>query len=321
MFSMSGWKLELNRGIFPSSDNLDGWYLKTTYSKAYFNDGLNLNSLNFIITYKELNNPLSINRKGERLELYDSAGYLRDWVTIGNMEGSEISECPLEWSISSAYGWQGEVFWYFDSSPTFNVQFDTVGIYGWIEGYVKDSTGTPVDSAKVVYDETGLFVMPQDIYVLTDSTGFYRFRNISRITYITVKKSGYRDSTFSVQIWPDSTVSVNFELHKTVTSVSDNSISLMNFNLSQNYPNPFNPETTIKYTINAGSKGSVPVSLKIYNILGEVVTILVNQNKTTGEYQVKFNGIVGGKTFPSGIYFYRLKAGGFFQTKKMILLR
>ena len=92
------------------------------------------------------------------------------------------------------------------------------------------------------------------------------------------------------------------------------------YKLSQNYPNPFNPTTKIKYTIPKHSK----VVLKIYDVLGKEVETLVNEEKTTGIYEVKFNA----KNLTSGVYFYKLKAtpiggqaGEFIQTKKMLLLK
>jgi photosystem II stability/assembly factor-like uncharacterized protein len=85
------------------------------------------------------------------------------------------------------------------------------------------------------------------------------------------------------------------------------------FSLSQNYPNPFNPSTSMQYTI--GSRQFV--SLKVYDLLGREVATLVNEEKPAGEYEVEFDG----SNFPSGIYFYQLKAGDFVQTKKMILMK
>jgi Secretion system C-terminal sorting domain len=85
------------------------------------------------------------------------------------------------------------------------------------------------------------------------------------------------------------------------------------FELSQNYPNPFNPDTKIEYKItNAGF-----VSLKVYEILGRVAAILVNEVKQPGNYEVQFDG----DKFPSGIYFYRLNAGNYSEIKKMVLMR
>jgi Leucine-rich repeat (LRR) protein len=85
------------------------------------------------------------------------------------------------------------------------------------------------------------------------------------------------------------------------------------FNLSQNYPNPFNPSTTIKFGLPKESE----VSLAIYNILGQRVTQLVNQQLKAGYHEAVFNN----SNYSSGIYFYRLQAGDFVETKKMILLK
>src|SRR5690606_17216972 len=83
--------------------------------------------------------------------------------------------------------------------------------------------------------------------------------------------------------------------------------------LYQSFPNPFNPETTIRFSLPHGSI----TSLKIYDILGREIASLINEYKTAGNYSVKFNG----SKFASGIYFYRLQAGSFTETKKMILMR
>jgi hypothetical protein len=100
------------------------------------------------------------------------------------------------------------------------------------------------------------------------------------------------------------------------------------FSLEQNYPNPFNPTTKIKYTIPAStlnlfSKGEGTfVTLKVYDILGNEVATLVNEEQTPGVYEVEFNvAQVSRPEITSGIYFYQLRTGEFNQTKKMILLK
>ena len=85
------------------------------------------------------------------------------------------------------------------------------------------------------------------------------------------------------------------------------------FLLSQNYPNPFNPSTTISYHLPVNSF----VSLKVYNVLGNEVATLVNEQKQAGKYQINFNA----SDLGSGVYFYTLKAGESVQSKKMILLK
>ncbi len=96
------------------------------------------------------------------------------------------------------------------------------------------------------------------------------------------------------------------------------------FELSQNYPNPFNPTTSIKFTLPARKDGgaSLNASLTIYNVLGEKVRTLVDEPMSPGVHQRIWDGKDGqGNEVASGVYFYRLKAGEFSQTKKMVLLK
>jgi photosystem II stability/assembly factor-like uncharacterized protein len=86
-----------------------------------------------------------------------------------------------------------------------------------------------------------------------------------------------------------------------------------NFALFQNYPNPWNPSTNIKYSIPKAS----PVSIKVYGIPGDEIETLVNENKPAGNYELTFNAA----NLPSGVYFYRIQAGSFVETKKMTLLK
>lgn len=89
--------------------------------------------------------------------------------------------------------------------------------------------------------------------------------------------------------------------------------------LSQNYPNPFNPSTTISYQIPSSSF----VTLKVYDVLGNEVAVLVNEWKEAGRYNYEFGSATGGRNYelPSGVYFYQLKSGEFTDTKKFILLK
>jgi hypothetical protein len=87
----------------------------------------------------------------------------------------------------------------------------------------------------------------------------------------------------------------------------------VDYALHQNYPNPFNPTTIITYSVPYKSN----VELKVYNSLGAEVELLANEPKESGTHKVEFDATV----LPSGIYFYRLYAGEFFETKKMVLIR
>ena len=89
--------------------------------------------------------------------------------------------------------------------------------------------------------------------------------------------------------------------------------ALSGFSLEQNYPNPFNPSTTIRYEIPEQSL----VTIKVYDILSNEITTLVNEENQSGNYEVEFNA----SGLSSGIYFYTLSTGNFFSTKRMILLK
>ena len=85
------------------------------------------------------------------------------------------------------------------------------------------------------------------------------------------------------------------------------------FELRQNFPNPFNPSTTINFAIPT----NVNVQMKVYNLLGQEMQTLLNENKPAGYYTLNWDG----SRFPSGTYFYRIIAGDFFQTNKMVLVK
>ena len=103
-------------------------------------------------------------------------------------------------------------------------------------------------------------------------------------------------------------------IYVNVTEVSEGKIfSIRDYQLLQNYPNPFNPSTLINFEIPKQSN----VLLKVYDILGNEVAILINEEKIEGSYQVVFDA----SALSNGVYFYRLQAGDFLQTKKMILLK
>jgi len=110
-----------------------------------------------------------------------------------------------------------------------------------------------------------------------------------------------------------------------IASVWDNLLKLEKFNneseqivikefrLYQNFPNPFNPTTIMKFEIPLDSY----VTLRVYDILGNEITTLINEEKTTGAYEVNFDA----RSFSSGIYFYTISAGSFRTTKKMLLVK
>ncbi len=112
------------------------------------------------------------------------------------------------------------------------------------------------------------------------------------------------------------TLDANTITRPVVTAV-ENDVVPQAFSLDQNYPNPFNPSTKIQYT--TGNAGLV--SLKVYDVLGHEVATLVNNNQEAGSYTVPFNTSEAKLNLSSGVYFYRLEAGSFVSTKKLILMK
>jgi len=101
--------------------------------------------------------------------------------------------------------------------------------------------------------------------------------------------------------------------YMTFTSVTNDKLNPVSFNLQQNYPNPFNPSTTINYSLpQAGN-----ISLTVYNAIGSKVATLVNEYKPAGNYSIQFNG----SNLASGIYLYTLESGTFSAVKKLILMK
>ena len=164
------------------------------------------------------------------------------------------------------------------------------------------------------------FVFDTTVFVGTCYQGVYIWNNDERswnniseglaslkISSLAVSGSYLLAGTYDGGVW-------RRPLSEMITSLENTSMALPNqFALNQNYPNPFNPSTVISYQLPVNSD----VTLKIYDVLGKEVTTLVNEDKPAGSYQIDFNA--GGLS--SGIYFYRLQAGDFVQTRKMILLK
>jgi hypothetical protein len=98
-----------------------------------------------------------------------------------------------------------------------------------------------------------------------------------------------------------------------VSSSAHDNAKVSSATLNQNYPNPFNPSTTIKYELPKASD----VRLAVYDLLGREVSVLVNERRDAGVHEVKFDG----DGISNGVYFYRLTAGNFVQTRKLLLLK
>lgn len=139
----------------------------------------------------------------------------------------------------------------------------------------------------------------------TDANGNFSLRTGLNIEAIAVTATDYWGNTS------------NFARLNIVTDVEDEKQIPTEFTLEQNYPNPFNPSTKIKFSIpNVGSELAQTV-LKVYDILGNEVATLVNEEKPAGIYEVKFDA----SGLSSGVYFYKLQTGTFSEVKKLLFIK
>jgi hypothetical protein len=178
----------------------------------------------------------------------------------------------------------------------------------------KDTFGLPIsanlrDFGVVAYNQNG-----QELWYIRDEAGYKWERNdlwsaaFDRQNYLILVGS-------SSQKWDGkSRIVIQKWYIPGITTVEDElNPNLKNYELYQNYPNPFNSTTTIRFTI----PHSLHVTLKVYDILGKEIATLVDEEKNPGSYEVKFDA----SNLPSGVYFYKIRAGEFNQTKKMILMK
>jgi len=144
--------------------------------------------------------------------------------------------------------------------------------------------------------------------------GSYTFDLTNQVNgYAMVALTGFRDPSAN-QNGPAFEVGVYEVVLSPVTGVVERDEKLpATFELWQNYPNPFNPVTSIQFSVSSNQF----VSLKVYDLLGREVTTLVNERKPAGNYRASFDA----KNFASGVYFYKLLAGDFVKTRKMLLVR
>jgi hypothetical protein len=125
-------------------------------------------------------------------------------------------------------------------------------------------------------------------------------------------RMGYLSQRWNNSMWVNSE-NHTFTWQMLITDVNDVTNVIKNFALSPNYPNPFNPQTKISFSVPKESF----ITLKVYDVLGREVATLVQDTKQQGEYTVTWNA----DNVPSGVYFYKLLAGDFVETKKMVLMK
>jgi hypothetical protein len=223
-----------------------------------------------------------------------------------------------------------------------------------------DSTSFYSEDSLIIYN-TGNFTLTVDTIFSTNASGFLLdivLKDTIIQSAVTWRNNFYNpfelasgDSAYLLfkyplwvpeiskisEIWADTIIILNNSINNPFLSIPttidfpidvDDELSVFpgDYYLFQNYPNPFNPSTKIKFQIPSitllQSQSDNLVTLKVYDVLGNEIATLVNEEKQPGIYEVEFSlNSDGGRNLSSGIYFYQLKSGNFVETKKMLLLK
>lgn len=205
------------------------------------------------------------------------------------------------WAVKAIY--DAEIV----STPAISNILVKQNINGTVMGFVRNaSTSTGI---------AGVTISAGEYSTNTSATGFYSLNLPPGVYTVTTSHSEYFEASVDdVQIIPEENTTLNFNLEPTS---NEDLLDLSITRLNGNYPNPFNPHTTISYQL----KEAAQVRLDIYNMKGQLVRTLVNTDQPSGRYEVMFDAKdAKGNKIGSGIYFYRLKAGDYQMSRKMLLM-
>lgn len=189
----------------------------------------------------------------------------------------------------------------------------TDGGITWIKKY--DSGGSQLNDI-TTYGTNFAWVAGSDKILHTRNTGeSWYTQTYTPYTYLT--KVECVDSLISFVIGEENLYKTTDGGGGSLVDIEDSKDQIIDFELSQNFPNPFNPTTTISYQLPTAGN----IIFKVYDVLGNEVVTLVNEYRPAGSYEIEFKSTVGSRQLANGVYFYRLQAGDYVETKKMILLK
>ncbi len=160
------------------------------------------------------------------------------------------------------------------------------------------------------------YIVYRDTTTSFNPSGMNPYQTVSLPTFVDSAVQAHRTYYYRIASIDSSGNEGTFSMEASAiitTGVGESSTLPLQFELLQNYPNPFNPSTEITYSIPREEF----VTLKVYDILGREVAVLVNEQLRAGFYTVTFNA----SDLPSGVYLYRLNAGTMEQTRRMLLLK
>jgi len=270
----------------------------------------------------------------QRVDWNGDTSWIANGIQVSNTKG-------FYRPIISADGQSGAIItWMGGTTEDIYVQrIDTNGVAVWpndlkltesTNPYIPGIISDGLNGAIVIWEnELDLKIKVQHIY----SDGTLSFPASGKTVSIGSSLNGFFAATTdgtgkAIIVWeeyPSSNLNIYANrviIPNFITGLTDEQQTkiLDDFLLSQNYPNPFNPSTSIQYAISNRQF----VQLKVYDVLGNEITTLVNEEKPEGMYNVQFtmNNLPAGRQgLSSGIYFYQLKAGNYLETKKMILMK
>jgi len=264
---------------------------------------------NLFVKYDLINNSILWEE-----EVYDDLleAYL-DFDIEGNIliAARERWETPI---IIMKYNNNGGLIWKRNTNKELSISdllvIDELNISVIIGGSYDDDSGNNVylygfktDNGNKLFDMKYNFGVSSDFSIDIKNGAVTKDNRIALVAWVSNNETGTEYKAYNYL-----TV---FDL-SSVTSINDETKNY-EFKLSQNYPNPFNPTTTINFSI----PKQTDVSLKVYDVLGKEVAELVNKEMSTGSYKVDFDA----SNISSGIYFYKITAGSFVQSRKMILIK
>ncbi|HNQ42997.1 MAG TPA: carboxypeptidase regulatory-like domain-containing protein, partial [Candidatus Cloacimonadota bacterium] len=225
-------------------------------------------------------------------------------ITATNIEDPNWNTLPYNsyrWAVKAVYT-AGVM-----SGASFSNILAHIAENGTLVGFVRRSNNQGIAGATVATGSHSATTNPAGAYSLILPAGVYD---------VTAIANGFHPRTIEgVLVSPNQTITLNFVMTPTANEDELNPVTATA--LKGSFPNPFNPETTILYDILEPAF----VSLEIYNAKGQKLRTLINEPKSTGRYGIVFNGRDdSGKALSSGVYIYRLKAGSYTSTRKMMMM-
>ena len=310
----SGWEADLSP--------YEGIWSSPFWVKKFFNDPVFKNKL--AKRWSDL--------KPTVFNLAEIMGYLDQTILQINQARARNF---IRWPIIGVYQWPEYYVGQSYEEEVLYLKGWIIQRYNWINANLSanysDAEWLPVDFSKISLEPLVITKLPVSSFVINlKNISSVEFRsadpNISfvvdddSVAITTSKKSDYTFKIIAKNNNEIVALSPEYKINQ-LTGVETDVEVVQSFSLGQNYPNPFNPSTVISWQLAVGAH----VTLKVYDVLGNEVATLVNENQSSGSYKVEFKSAVGSRQLVSGIYFYQLRTtfggGNFVETKKMLLLK